>query len=271
LRSVPQSGLDFLDGVEGDRLTAYRDSTGRWTIGRGHTGPEVVEGLTISEAQSDAYRFSDAVAAAGRIAKVVTADRIGQLGEHQWDALISFSFNLGFGTDVCPTMIRLLNAGQFDAVPAEMQLFDHARVDGKEVVVPGLYHRRAAEVALWKTADLASSIAVAQAAPVAPPPSSFTKCADTPPAPIGAKALMQSKRFLAACGALGASSLSAVVGDPGSVQDTVKSISDNLGASPLVAHSVVLQHVSGVLTAVVLVLGAAVPTLMFLKRRGLIT
>lgn len=271
MRSVPQSGLDFLDGVESDRLAAYRDSTGRWTIGRGHTGPEVVEGLQISEAQSDAYRYADAVAAAARIAKVVSADRIAQLAEHQWDALISFSFNLGFDADVCPTMVRLLNAGQFDAVPSEMMLFDHAKMNGQEVVVPGLFNRRAAEVSLWKTADLASSVAVAQAAPVAAPPSSFTLAADTPPAPIGAKALMQSKRFLAACGALGATCLSAVTGDPQSVQDTVKSVSDNLGASPLVAHSMVLQHVSGVLTGACLVLGAAVPTLMFLKKRGLIT
>jgi GH24 family phage-related lysozyme (muramidase) len=48
MRPVPQIGIDFIKGAEACRLTAYLDSTGHWTIGYGHTGPEVVRGMTIT-------------------------------------------------------------------------------------------------------------------------------------------------------------------------------------------------------------------------------
>lgn len=271
MRPIPQCALDLIDGSEGDKLRAYRDGTGRLTIGRGHTGPEVVAGMEISEGQSQAYRFSDAVKAGAKIAKSVSATRLAQLSDHQYGALVDFGFNLGFGTDVCPTLIRMLNAGQFDAVPAELLLFDHQHVNGRPEVVPGLYHRRAAEGALWKTADVASAIAIVQSAPVEAPPSSYTREVDTPPAPVFAKPLMASKRFLSACALGVVGSCKAALGDPQSVQDTVKTWADNLGASPLLAHSTVLQHANAMLTGLVLILGFTVPTLIILKKARIVT
>src|SRR4051812_40537319 len=118
MRPVPQIALDFLKGAEGDRLTAYRDSAGVWTIGRGHTGPEVVPGLVISEAQSDAYLFADATKAAVRLALRVKAAVLAALSDHEYAALVSFVFNLG--ADPKWQIWRALNESRVDDVPVQM-------------------------------------------------------------------------------------------------------------------------------------------------------
>jgi lysozyme len=153
MRPVPQIGIDFIKGAEACRLTAYLDSTGHWTIGYGHTGPEVVRGMTITMAQAMAYLFADAVKAAARIANSVTDATIQALSEHQYAALVSFSFNTGFSHQECPTLIGVLEARNFDAVPVQMMRFNHGKVGGVEQVIHGLTHRRMAEVVLWRHPD----------------------------------------------------------------------------------------------------------------------
>jgi lysozyme len=89
-------GLDLIEAYEGESLTAYPDpATGGapWTIGRGHTGPDVYDGLTITHAQSDALFQQDVYRRGELIINALNLD----LGQYQFDALVSFVFNVGPG------------------------------------------------------------------------------------------------------------------------------------------------------------------------------
>ena len=108
-------GLDLLMQREGSRNTAYQDSVGVWTIGVGHTGPDVFPGLELTDDQvksifaNDISRFEDAVNSAVQV----------ELAQNQFDALVSFSFNVGTGAFRTSTMVRLLNQGDFADIPAQ--------------------------------------------------------------------------------------------------------------------------------------------------------
>lgn len=238
MRTVPQIAYDFIKLAEACRLAAYQDSRGVWTIGWGHTGPEVVQGLTITLAQAVAYLAADVATAARRLAGVVRAERISALTDHEYAALLSFVFNLG--ADPGWTIWKLLNAGNLVAAQNEIPRFDHGLVSGRMVEIEGLRHRRLAEMALWSTPDAAAAAAIVQAAPVAAPPSSQTRDMDTPPIPAGtAKALSASKTFVAGC-----VSACAYAGNQFAPQ--IKGAADavNGAITPYVGSSAVLQHVS---------------------------
>lgn len=259
MRPVPQIAVDFVKGAEGCELTAYRDSRGVLTIGWGHTGAEVVAGLTITPAQAISYLIVDLALAARRLATVVSDAAIQGLTEHEYAALLSFVFNLG--ADRTWQIWGLLNRGSLDAVPVQMMRFDKEHdATGKVVEVPGLYNRRAAEVTIWKTADVAAAVTVAQAAPVAPPPSSYTVSASTPPTPTPVKPLSRQKSFVGACcTAVGAAALPLVQ----NLQGVGKTVSDSL--APYLGQSEVLQHLNGELTLGLAALAVAVPFFVWLK------
>lgn len=129
----------FIEDFEGRRLGAYRCSAGVWTIGVGHTGPEVHEGLTITDAQVDEWLIAD-------IRKVV--DDLSRYINHsvtkgQFIALTSLAFNLGaYGVVTgCPKLMYKLNAGDIEG--AAREFLDCDKVGGKRV--PGLTRRRRAE------------------------------------------------------------------------------------------------------------------------------
>jgi lysozyme len=259
-RPVPQCALQFLKGAEAVRLTAYLDSAAVPTIGVGHTGPEVHLGMTITPSQSDAYLFADATKAATRLALMVKAEVIEALSEHQYAALISFVFNLGTPKS---TLWGLLNARNFAAVPAKMMEFDKARVKGRLVELPGLYNRRAAEVALWKTADVAAATAMVQAVPPTPP-SSYTRAADTPEAQGSLKPNSRSKSFIAsavtACAATAAPFVNQIQAGAQTVNKTLE---------PYIGGSEILQHVHENLTIGLAVLAVLTVVLVGLKNKGM--
>ena len=97
---------------EGLRLKAYPDpATGGepWTVGIGHCGPEVHQGLVIDERIADAYLVKDTVHAADAVNSLVRVD----LTQNQFDALVSFVFNCGAGAFSKSTMLRKLNEGDY--------------------------------------------------------------------------------------------------------------------------------------------------------------
>ena len=135
--SYSKQGLALTEQFESCRLTAYQDIKGIWTIGWGHTGPEVVEGLTITQNQADSQLVMDLQHAENMVNTCVTVD----LSQDQYDALVDFAFNLGCNAEKGSTLLKLVNAGDFAGAAAQFELWDHA--SGK--VVAGLLRRRIAE------------------------------------------------------------------------------------------------------------------------------
>lgn len=148
-----KSGLQLTEQFEGCRLTAYQDSVGVWTIGYGHTGPDVYKGLTITQEQAEALLTKDIAKAAAAVNRLVTLDRAGDpdtdglpdLTQEEFDALVDFTFNLGAGNLASSTLLKKLNAGDIEGAAAEFPKWVHA--GGK--VLAGLVKRRDAERALF--------------------------------------------------------------------------------------------------------------------------
>lgn len=134
-------GLALTEQFEGCRLTAYQDQVGVWTIGYGHTGPEVCAGMTISLEQAQALLAKDVSSAAAFVNRTVAVE----ISQGEFDALVDFVFNLGVGAFERSSLLRLLNAGEFTAAAAQFALWDRAG----GAVVAGLLRRRQAETALF--------------------------------------------------------------------------------------------------------------------------
>jgi lysozyme len=137
-----KDGLALTEQFEGCQLTAYQDQVGIWTIGYGHTGSDVRSSLTITADQATALLISDVAAASTFVNNTVTVE----LGQDEFDALVDFVFNLGRGAFAGSTLLKELNAGNFEQAANQFDLWDHA---GGQVVA-GLLRRRQAEAALFQ-------------------------------------------------------------------------------------------------------------------------
>ncbi len=135
------NGLAMTKGFEGLRLTAYQDVAGVWTVGFGHTGPDVHAGMTITQAEADALLRKDLASAVA----TVNSEAKVPLTQNQFDALVDFCFNAGSGNFLHSTLLRDVNHCDFAAAEAQFGLWVHA--GGK--VEPGLVRRRQAEAALF--------------------------------------------------------------------------------------------------------------------------
>lgn len=138
--NISDAGLNLIRAHEGLRLDAYPDpATGGdpWTIGYGHTGPDVSPGLTITEDRAAELLRQDCAASERCIARHVQVP----LTQGQFDALCSFIFNIGCEAFHNSTMLRLINDGRFEDAARQFGHWVHAA--GK--VMPGLVTRRAAE------------------------------------------------------------------------------------------------------------------------------
>lgn len=128
---------------EGDRLTAYQDSGGVWTVGHGHTGPGVFQGLVITPEQDAQLLLADLAIA--QHAVILLAPVLAST-THKLAAIIDFVFNEGAGKFEASTLRKLINQGHYEAVPVELMKW----VWAAGVILPGLVTRRKAEAALWQ-------------------------------------------------------------------------------------------------------------------------
>lgn len=183
-KHLSQPGWQKLREWEGCRLEAYQDSGGVWTIGYGHTGPDVKRGLTWTQRQADDGLANDIRWAESAVNDYVKVDLLPS----QFDALVSFTFNVGFDAFRTSTLLKRVNAGRFLDVPAEMARWNKVTIDGRKVVVQGLINRRAAEAALWASA--ADSAATAGARPVAPALKHLAKSKELGGSAVGAAGLV---------------------------------------------------------------------------------
>ena len=114
------AGLAAITQREGRRNEAYRDSRGIWTIGVGHTGPEVHAGLVWSDSQVESALAHDISWAEDAVNKHVTVP----ITQNQFDALVSFTFNIGAEGFATSTAVRVLNSGVNQAANA-LLLWEH--------------------------------------------------------------------------------------------------------------------------------------------------
>lgn len=142
-RKTSPAGRNLIREFEGERLTAYPDpATGGdpWTIGVGHTGPDVTKGLVITKELSDRLLSDDLGRFEGGVNKLAL-----KTTQAQFDALVSFAFNVGLGNLTSSTLLKKHNAGDYAGAQAEFAKWNKAA--GK--VMPGLTRRRSAEAALY--------------------------------------------------------------------------------------------------------------------------
>ena len=138
--NIGTKGLDLIKFFEGLELNAYKCAAGVWTIGYGHT-KGVQEGDSISEEQANEMLAEELKEYENYINTLVTVE----LNQDQFDAMVSWVYNLGGGNLKASTLLKVLNAGDYDGVPAQMMRWNKA--GGK--VLEGLTKRRQAEADLF--------------------------------------------------------------------------------------------------------------------------
>ncbi|HEY0835761.1 MAG TPA: lysozyme, partial [Azospirillum sp.] len=139
-KPVCQAAVDLVKHFEGLYLNAYKCPAGVSTIGYGHTAG-VEMGQTITAEQAEAFLQQDLTAAAAQVDKLVKVP----LNDDQRGALASFVFNLGAGSLSSSTLLKLLNAKDYEGAAGEFGKWVYATVNGVKKQLPGLVARRAAE------------------------------------------------------------------------------------------------------------------------------
>lgn len=157
-RSIPIAVIHQTEAWEGCPLFAYDDAVyptrpavagerirGTLTAGAGHTGPDVYIGQRITQAQADAWLADDLQKSVTATDAMITVD----LPDHQFFAVNDAVFNAGAGAIGRSTLVKDINAGRLDEVPAQFALWIYTTVDGKKIKSNGLVARRAHEIAMW--------------------------------------------------------------------------------------------------------------------------
>lgn len=144
------NGRKLIQQFEGCREKAYQDCVGVWTIGYGHTG-NVKAGQVISKEEADRLLSQDLVKFESGVEKNVKV----ALTQNQFDALVSFCYNLGVGSLQKSTLLKKLNAGDYKGAAEEFLKWNKA--GGK--VLTGLVRRRELERQLFLTGGTVTAAA----------------------------------------------------------------------------------------------------------------
>ena len=137
-----RDGVELIRHFEGCRFDAYLGPAGVWTMGYGHTA-DVKEGDSIDQEAAEAFLIEDLETFEQAVTRLVEVP----LTQQQFDALVSWTFNLGAGNLAESTLLKKLNNYQYAEGPEQMMRW--VRAGGK--VLDGLVRRRAAEAALFQS------------------------------------------------------------------------------------------------------------------------
>ena len=159
------AGREAIKRREGEKLTAYLDSAGVWTIGVGHTTvagpPTVTKGLKITASQSIEILARDLAKVEGEVLSAVKVP----LTQNEFDALVSLDFNIGPGAFKKSTLVKKLNAGDKAGAAQQFLVWNKATVGGKKVALKGLTTRREDERKQFLSGATASPKAVPKPTP----------------------------------------------------------------------------------------------------------
>ncbi|WP_434525611.1 lysozyme [Photorhabdus asymbiotica] len=139
---LSEKGFELIKHFEGLRLHAYQCSANVWTIGYGHTAG-VRLGDVINAEEADIFLHRDVADAERTVNNAVSVS----INQHQFDALVSFVFNLGAGNFRSSVLLKKLNAGDYAGAAGELLRWVNA--GGQKLA--GLVRRREAEKMLFET------------------------------------------------------------------------------------------------------------------------
>ena len=140
-----QEGIALIKKFEGCKLESYLCKASVWTIGYGST-KGVSEGMTISQERADMLLLEDLEIFEEEVNNLIKVD----LEQHQWDAIIAWTFNLGSANLSASTLLKKLNDKKWEEVPDQIKRWNKATVDGEKQVLEGLVRRREAEALLFE-------------------------------------------------------------------------------------------------------------------------
>lgn len=142
---ISNKGIELIKRFEGLELKAYQDSVGVWTIGYGWTQPvdgkKIGPGMVIDQATADRLLKCGVVQYEQGVNQLVKV----KITQGQFDALVSFAYNLGLRSLSTSTLLKKLNAGGKQGVANEFGKW----VNAGGVKLNGLVKRRAAERELF--------------------------------------------------------------------------------------------------------------------------
>tara|TARA_A100001515_G_scaffold140139_1_gene135476 strand:+ start:4161 stop:4640 length:480 start_codon:yes stop_codon:yes gene_type:complete len=138
---ISDEGVALVKKFEGCKLEAYQCAAGVWTIGYGSTRG-VAKGDTWSQEKADMMLEDELQEYGEHVEELVTMP----LSQNQFDALTSWTFNLGPTNLANSTLLKVLNAGEYEDVPAQIKRWNKANGD----VLEGLVRRREAEALLFE-------------------------------------------------------------------------------------------------------------------------
>jgi lysozyme len=195
--TISNDGIDLVKTFEGlhkvqpdGTISSYLCPAGKWTIGYGSC-KGVRSGMKITIEEAELRLREDLRTAEADVKRYVTVP----LTQGQYDALVSFVFNLGAGNFRSSTLLKKLNQGLYNDVPEQIMCWNKARVGGKLTVLNGLTRRRAAEAAIFsRDAKLPS----AEGGPTMP-----QKVAAAAPKPLAKSKTMAGAGIAGAATALG--------------------------------------------------------------------
>lgn len=134
---ISQKGIKLIQDFEGLALKAYKDPIGVWTWGYGSTGPHVTPDKVGTKEEAEQLLKKDLERFEKGVSDLVKVP----LNQNQFDSLVSFSFNLGLSNLKSSTLLKKLNASDYQGAADEILRWN--RAGGK--VLNGLTRRRIAE------------------------------------------------------------------------------------------------------------------------------
>lgn len=140
---ISDAGIALVKQFEGCKLEAYRDAVGIWTVGFGHTGPDVHPGMKITQEEADDLLADDLKVFEHCVNSAVSVP----LTQGEFDACVSLAFNIGCGRFRASTLVRKL-VDNDDSASTEFLRWNKA--GGR--VLAGLTRRREAEKDLFESA-----------------------------------------------------------------------------------------------------------------------
>ena len=143
-----RAGVELIKSFEGLRQTAARLPDGRWTLGYGHTF-SARDGATVTQEDADALLRFDLLPIVDSINNLVLVP----LNQNQFDALVSFCFNIGVDNFAASSVLKRINEGRMTEAALAMDSWRSAEFNGQTYVLAPLIRRRAAEKSLFLTPE----------------------------------------------------------------------------------------------------------------------